>query len=65
MSSYDYVSNTYNAVFKNIVEDKYGMYDILKIKKLLCGYYEYCEAIERNSPNDILEAIKNDYGVWI
>jgi hypothetical protein len=39
------------------------MIDLLACKKLLAGYYEYTQALERHSPDDVLQAIKIDYGV--
>lgn len=61
--SYDYTKQTYETVFKPLIEDKDGQIDLLTVKKLLAGYYEYTEAIRKNSPADILNAIKLDYRV--
>ena len=60
---YDYTMETYETVFKPIIEDKHGVYNILAIKKLLAGFYAYTQAIGKNSPVDILKAIKIDYGI--
>lgn len=48
--------------FKKIVEEE-GMFDILKIKKLLAGMYEYIEVLGKHKPCEVINAIKLDYGM--